>query len=365
MNTNTKNKKNKYLTRDDKAYIEGYLSKAIGNSIRLVNSTDKKYLIKRKKLMCKIYKELANDLSKSIRTIIREINRGLYIKRNALYEEVYAYSYDISNNKRELAKTNKQTKLKIDKNHRLYQYIAKMLKSKYSPYVCLEKAKMSGYEPNFGLKTLYNYLNSGLFESVGITIDKLPYKRHKSMGKVSYKPIKLNTGVSIENRSDEINSRETFGHWEIDCVVGKREGKSTSLLVLTERLTRYEIIRKIDKKTARNVELSLDEIVSSNKYIIKTITSDNGSEFIGIKDTSRYADNWFYCHPFCSGERGSNENNNKLIRRHIPKGMSMKNISENKVRKIERFINNYKRKIFNGKSSKEVYLEQMKIERKA
>lgn len=51
---------------------------------------------------------------------------------------------------------------------------------------------------------------------------------------------KLEVGVSIDFRPD-ISDRVEFGHWEIDCVVGKREGKSTCLKTLVERKTRYGI----------------------------------------------------------------------------------------------------------------------------
>ena len=59
----------------------------------------------------------------------------------------------------------------------------------------------------------------------------------------------------------------------------------------------------------------------------------------------------YYAHPYCSGERGSNENNNRLIRRWIPKGTSIDNISKDFINKIENWINNYPRAMFYYKSS--------------
>ncbi len=363
MNNNIKNKKNKYLTKDDRVYIEGYLSKALNGILLIVGSKDKKYKISQKKRLVKIRKELAEKLQKSERTIKREIERGKYIKRDYLYREVYSYSYDLGQKYRNENKSKKEFKLKIGDNYKYYEYIGKLLKEKNSPYAALVKASKKEFDVNISLKTLYNYINIGLFESMDISIEKMPYKRKKYKGKLAVKGIKKTGRLSIENRSDKINNREEFGHWEIDCVVGTREGKSTSLLVLTERVSRYEIIRKIDAKRAEYVEEVLFNILNDNRYIIKSITSDNGSEFVGIKDYRTDIIDWFFAHPFCSGERGSNENNNKLIRRHIKKGKSMVNISENKIKKIERFMNNYPRKIFNGKTSKEIYEINMKKER--
>ena len=52
-------------------------------------------------------------------------------------------------------------------------------------------------------------------------------------------------GESIENRPDEVATRETFGHWEMDTVKGKQGVTKSCMLVLTERKTRDEIIFKL------------------------------------------------------------------------------------------------------------------------
>ncbi|MDO4691125.1 MAG: hypothetical protein Q4A58_07520 [Fusobacterium sp.] len=58
------------------------------------------------------------------------------------------------------------------------------------------------------------------------------------------------------------------------------------------------------------------------------------------------------------GKRGINENNNKLIRRYINKGIDIGSINEEEIRKIEKWMNSYPRKLFNGKSSLEIYSEE-------
>lgn len=49
------------------------------------------------------------------------------------------------------------------------------------------------------------------------------------------------------------------------------------------------------------------------------------------------------------------QNNNKLIRRFIPKGMDTTGITEEEIKRIEEWINSYPRKLFNGRSSNEMY----------
>lgn len=92
---------------------------------------------------------------------------------------------------------------------------------------------------------------------------------------------------TIEARPFKYNVRDIFGHWEMDTVIGNRDGKHSCLLVLTERLTRQEIIVKIASKTSCAVVNGLNKLQkkykSKFKQIFKTITCDNGSEFTDFK----------------------------------------------------------------------------------
>ena len=160
------------------------------------------------------------------------------------------------------------------------------------------------------------------------------------------KPARAPKGESIENRPQEINDRETFGHWEMDCVEGKKKTKE-ALLVLSERLTRQEIIIKMPDKTAASVVKALNRL--ERKYgrrfpqVFKSITVDNGSEFAdcaGIEKSifgrgKRQRTTVYYCHPYSAYERGTNENINKMIRRFLPKGTDFRQVS---VEYVEREI---------------------------
>ncbi len=86
--------------------------------------------------------------------------------------------------------------------------------------------------------------------------------------------------------------------------------------------------------------------------IFKTITVDNGSEFadyegieININEKLKRT-NLYYCHPYSPHERGSNENQNKMIRRHYPKGFDFSKVTAADIKKSEKWINEYLREIF-------------------
>ena len=174
-------------------------------------------------------------------------------------------------------------------------------------------------------------------------------------------------GRSIEKRPLDILKREEYGHWEMDTVYSGRNKSKSCLLVLTERKTRLEELYYMKDRTQDSVCSALNSIetrIGTNNFKerYKTITVDNGAEFLNFDgmENSTYNPNKkrttvYYCHPFCSSERGSNENQNKLVRRWIPKGEDISNYEQD-IPFIQDWINNYPRKLFKGKSSLQVYL---------
>ena len=174
-------------------------------------------------------------------------------------------------------------------------------------------------------------------------------------------------GTSIEKRPLEILERKTFGHWEMDCVCGPTKN---TLLVLTERLTRKEIIIPMANQKAISVINSLNRLEhqdgKSFKQIFKTITVDNGTEFsdcIGL-EKSRFGKHTkrtklYYCHPYCSCERGTNERINREIRRLIPKGSDLSKYSLHEIQKVEDWVNNYPRQVLGFATSNELFNQEL------
>lgn len=197
-------------------------------------------------------------------------------------------------------------------------------------------------------------------------------KKHK------YKKVKKNksasrapAGESIEQRPEEIDEREEFGHWEGDTVYsGKGKRKTTrALLTLTERKTRKEIIIAIPNRKAETVVKALDALerkLGARRFraIFKSITFDNGTEFAAAEELERSCVNKrlprtkvYFCHPYSSWERGTNENTNGMIRRRFPKGTNFAAVTNAQIAQAENWINNYPRKILGYKSSEIVFRE--------
>ena len=126
-------------------------------------------------------------------------------------------------------------------------------------------------------------------------------------------------------------------------------------------MTRKEIMIRLSDKTQRSVKRALDRLEkrygSKFKETFKTITTDNGGEFLDFENleksckTDEKRFKMYFAHPYCSWERGSNENANGIIRRFFPKGTDFSKISIKKIQAVEDWINNYPRRILGGISA--------------
>lgn len=314
--------------------------------------------------------EIADILHKHVSTIYREKKRGVFTARNSDETTEVRYSPDIAQEKKNEALAAKGADLKIGNEREFANRIEEIIiNDGYSPAAALAKAKEEGYTCEICVTTLYSYIDKGVF--LKLTNKQLPVKRKEK--KRAYRKTtqkRASKGESIENRPDEIDTREECGHWEMDTVVGKQGVSKKSLLVLTERKTRKEIIFLLKNHTSSAVVKTLDRLerkIGEKQFreVFKSITVDNGSEFQdyeGMERSRRNKQNRtkiYYCHPYSSWERGSNENQNKLIRRHIPKGTDFDSMTQGDIDKIEEWINNYPRKILGYRTAEQAYNDEM------
>lgn len=345
QNNNTKSKKGKHLEYSERQSIERWFNR------------DKRTKV-----------EIAELLDRTEKTIRNEIKRGLVKNLTTELIEIWVYSADVAQQKYEYYLKAKGPKLKIDNDYELKEYVEKSIKEdKKSPEVIAKEIKKMNFKTKMCARTIRNNIYAGDIYDIKST-DMIYNKEYKDKNKEKRVCEKVPPEKSIDYRPEEANTREAYGHWEGDLVIGTKK-RGAVLFTLTERKTREEIIVKIPGKKAEYVAEALDLIERRYKKIFytkfKTITFDNGGEFRNWKSLEKSYDNRrktartqvYYAHPYRSGERGSNENANRLIRRFIPKGIDIMPISEEYIQKIEDWINNYPRAMFNYKSTNEILSE--------
>ena len=294
-------------------------------------------LIERWKQEGKSNREIAGLLGKAPQTINNEIKQGLVLQqvRQGKFEKVYR-----ADRAQDVYETNRKNSRKpISLTKETKETIVHYIKQKWSPEM-ISKRKV-----NVPTSTIYYWIYLG---HLGLTKADMLYPRKRKAPKRTASPDFKPAGKSIDERPEAINQRLESGHYEIDTVVEER-AKAPCFLTLTDRKTRYEIIRYLPSKTAQAVNDALLDILQ--EYDIKSITADNGAEFARLSEVFSEG-NIYYAHPYCSWERGTNENHNLLIRRFLPKGT--RGMTKKLAAQIEKWINHYPKRLLNYKTPREV-----------
>lgn len=316
-------------------------------------------------------REIAAQLGVCLATVYNELKRGEYTYKRYSYTDYWGerhyktatgYSPNIAEDKYRLNMTAHGAPLKLGNDYDFVRYVEKRVRDdKLSPAaVCGEIKRSRPFRTVISKTTMYRYIAQGLF--MGISSEHLPFGQRKKHYRktVAKRPPK---GTSIERRPADVLLRNEFGHWEMDCVVGKQNTRNV-LLVLTERLTRYEIIMKMPNRKAATVVQFVDRL--ERRYgkrfctLFKSITVDNGSEFADFAGLEKSVYGGmrtavYYCHPYTSCERGSNERINRDIRRQFPKGTDFSKVTDKRVREVAAWVNAYPREIFGFSTSAEAF----------
>ena len=314
-------------------------------------------------------KEIARQLGYAVSSVYYELKKGFYDHRNTDWTTSRRYSADKGEAAYLFNRTTQRPPLKAESDHAFFRVVEELIvKEKLSPSAALHRIKERGIPVTHVCHTtLYSYIEKGLF--LRVTNKQLPYrgnrqKKHRKIRRAK----RLSFGTSIELRPKEISTREDFGHWEMDSVIGKA-ARGNTLLVLTERKTRYEIILRSKDKTAASTARILNRLErlygKCFRQIFKTITVDNGCEFSNpeiLEKSCIYKGKrtkFYYCHSYSSWERGSNENANRIIRRFIPKGIPISRFSDSDIAAVQAYINAIPRAILGNRTAASLFENEL------
>lgn len=244
----------------------------------------------------------------------------------------------------------------------LYEFVVEKIKLGWGPDLIAGRAKELGigktshesiykfvyYDPKAKEEELWKYL------------PRSRKKRRKRNGRKAKRTLIPNR-VGIEMRPKAVEDRKEFGHWEDDSVVGV--GKGAALNTKRERKSRYMMITKIPRKTARHTRLATCKRFKNLPVgAKKTNTMDNGCEFTEHEKTTRITGMNHYCaNPYHSWERGTNENGNGLIRRFFPKKTDFNKITKKEIKAVEDWINHRPLKCLGYKTPHEVFHEELAL----
>lgn len=291
--------------------------------------------------------QIARDLNRSPSTISREV------KRNGGADEYRAEHAEYRAS--ECAKRPKLCKLAL--NGRLRQRVASKLKIEWAPQQISGWLK-DEYPDNEKMNVSHETIYKSLFiQSRGVLNkqlrDHLRTKRRYRQSRL--KTLKGKVGgsivdlVSISERPAEVEDRAVPGHWEGDLVAGDQ---SSFIVTLVERHSRFVMLGRIkNKETSIVVQALINRMSTLPAALQKSVTWDRGSEMSGHKRFSMATDiDVYFCDPYSPWQRGSNENTNGLIRQYLPKGQSVKDVTQAQLNAIANKLNTRPRKTLDYKT---------------
>lgn len=302
------------------------------------------------------YRDIAKTLSRNVSTISREINAGSCNRYS--YRAVKAQSRA----KRNSAKR-KTGKHKLNDNLKLWAYIHKKLKKKWSPRQIAEELKIDYPEDmtmQISPEAIYTYIyvlpRGSLKKELTACLRQNHKRRHKQSRGVK-NTRKIEDMLSIEERPKEVEDRIVPGHWEGDLIIGK--SNRSALGTLVERTTRTTILIQVKNREAETVAKAFaKEVKKLPRQMRLTMTYDQGREMARHKlFTDITGVKVYFAHPRSPWERGTNENTNGLIRQFFPKGTDFNKITRYEVKKVQDLLNGRPRQALNFRKPFEVFNE--------
>lgn len=303
----------------------------------------------------KSIRKIAGALHRSPSTISREINR------NCTNNTSYSPSESVLNYYKRRKNCGRKKIFTDSFAVKIVQDL--ILEHQWSPEQIAYRLKYENNPFQVSYTTIYRAIYSGMLETHKLShgergiVRKLRHRgktRHRKDKEETRGKIKISN--PIEDRPDSANNRSELGHWEADTVAGKTG--SSCLITLTDRKSRFLLVKHIPKKSAAFVTDGIIEMLKAlPKERVRSITPDRGKEFSKHSQiTAALNDVQFYFpKPHSPWERGTNENTNGLIREYCPKSKDMSDFDTQFFIDFTNKINHRPRKCLGWKSAFEVF----------
>lgn len=229
-------------------------------------------------------------------------------------------------------------------------YILEKLSRSWSPEQIAGVMKKEGFKRRVCHETIYNFIYKDEYckrEKIYQYLRNGKKKRTKWNGRRTHKS-KIPARVSIHMRP-QIKGK--FGHWEADSVLYPNK---KVINTLNELKSGYVEFRKIERKKADLTARAMIESLDGHEC--KTITVDNGTEFARHQVVTSVTNApVYFCDPYSSWQRGSNENSNGLLRKYLPKKKNIDKLTQKELDEIANELNHRPRKRLNYETPYEVY----------
>ena len=292
-------------------------------------------------------KEIAKAINVSPSTVSREIRRNSGVRGRYNWETAQANAV--------------QTKRRKPGNHSIDKEVMEearhlLVTEQWSPEqisgVLAKDGKYISHE------TIYRMIRKDKAEG-GTLYKHCRHKLKRRARPVGGRRISIPNRTSISERPAEVDGKR-FGDFEMDTIVGR--GNHGAIVTLIERSTSMLFMRKLKKgKNAKELARTVIHLLSPFKEHVKSITTDNGTEFACHEMIGKSLGvTIYFADPYASWQKGAIENANGLIRQYVPKTETFEHVSHQQITKYSKKINIRPRKKLEFKTPHECFYEQIK-----
>ena len=295
---------------------------------------------------------------RSIRQIAAAVDRspstiGRELKRNAsklTYKPGYA---------QEQSKARRWTGSRLERQAALREAVLAGLARGLSPEQIAGRLALENGAAVISYETIYRFIYAQIRRTNDFSWRRyLPRGKAKRgfRGKRGGSPVNFIQGrVSIAQRPQDANDRQSPGHWEADLMMFAKYGQA--ILTLHERTSRLILARRPANKTADLVAATLADILSLfPEPLRQTITFDNGTEFARHWELDLKT---FFCDPHSPWQKGGIENAIGRMRRSLPRKIDLATITTRRFNQLICAYNNTPRKCLDFHTPVEVFISQL------
>ena len=302
--------------------------------------------------------EVARILDRHRSTIYREINRNYH---NDVYAEFRGWFPSTADMK---ARRRRRKTARLIRHKALRDYVLSRLKLGWSPEQIAGRLKLE--QPGFPIiscEAIYQFIYSRFGQKLELykTLYRHRKRRRRRGGRKprgSHIPLYCN----INQRDEEIANRETFGHWEGDLIIFKREHGKRNLTSLLERKTRFQVLlSNNDRKSADVMTKIIERLGPLPPHVRKTVTFDRGSEFMAWRMLHQNAGmKSYFCDTASPWQKGSVENSNGRVRRFLPLETDLARLSSTDIFAVADAMNAMPRKCLGFQTPTEAFERQLR-----
>ena len=216
-------------------------------------------------------------------------------------------------------------------------------------------------------KTIYNYIEMGLFKDWDVTNFTLKRKVRRKVSKKKFKKRKEPADYSGRTYTDYLEYKilnPNVPTTEMDTVYNQQSGPYIQTFIFENTSFMIGILHQT--KTADSMSNALNKFqdkLSSEEYnkLFSLLLTDRGTEFSKPQqfeinmETGEIRSKIFYCDPQQSSQKPHVENNHNFIREILPNGKDWSNLTQNKVDLMFSHINSIPRESLGGKTPYEIF----------